>query len=124
MCRPPFDDGTDNHYGREWALLLFDQPVLSLPGATCIATKHDLNLEAADASCRIMFCGSLVHAFTHDGGYKALKLFRVRSSHTFAAAASVTLCVGMAFRASQVRTMAAGLAHSALLYTPADAVRS
>lgn len=78
ISREPFDCPEANHFGREWALLLLDKPILSLPGAVCISTKLDLDLEMAEPSCRIMFCGSLVHIFKRAEDHKSLKLFRVR----------------------------------------------
>ena len=52
---------------------------MTLPGAVLVCTKLDLDFETAEPTCRIMFCGNMVHLFEHDESYKALKLYKVAS---------------------------------------------
>ena len=43
-----------------------------------ISTKLDLDYEQAEPSCRILFCGNVVHIFRDADEHKCLKLSRVR----------------------------------------------
>ena len=73
-------------------LLHFDQPVLTMPGAVMISTKLDLDYEQAEPSCRILFCGNVVHIFRDADEHKCLKLSRVRS-HRSAAQEGQEMCL-------------------------------
>lgn len=83
---------TPPHYGLEWALLVFDKPVTSLPGSVMISTKLDLDMEQAGTACRISFYGNVAHVFEGDEDSARLKLFRVRvAAHSYRHVTSSTL---------------------------------
>jgi hypothetical protein len=82
MERGPFPSSNERTFGREWALLQLDRPLLSLPGAVLISTKLDVDQEASGSSCRIMFCGNLVHIFQPAEAHKQLRIYTVRTTLT------------------------------------------
>jgi hypothetical protein len=102
-------EGAPLHFGHEWALLVFDRPVLAPAGSVVVCSRLDMDLEHAGTTCRIAFYGNVVQLLEDDAARAQLRLFRVclRRALTCSAALrralprSAVLC-GAASSASRV----------------------
>eukprot|EP00892_Ulva_mutabilis_P008861 jgi/Ulvmu1/6347/UM029_0055.1 len=66
------------HYGMEWAVLVFDRPLLCLPGSVIISTKFDLDLHHAGTACRIAFYGNVAQILEDPSEQQKLKMYRLK----------------------------------------------